>query len=149
MNEEIEKLEGYLAPLRFIQARAVAAAHGDCTRRKVGAVLVAEHVRTVGYGANGAPADHTSCTEGGCPRGQKSYEEVPAYAPYQQEGSPSFCVAVHAEVNALRMAGPLARGSVCYVTREPCTDCVAALSEGGVAAVYWWPEGSLRLGAQP
>src|SRR5262249_17844273 len=49
--------------------------------------------------------------------------------------------AAHAEVEALRAAGALARGATAYVTLEPCchqgktSPCTAALIEAGIARV--------------
>ncbi|MFJ6796070.1 bifunctional diaminohydroxyphosphoribosylaminopyrimidine deaminase/5-amino-6-(5-phosphoribosylamino)uracil reductase RibD [Streptomyces sp. NPDC091268] len=49
----------------------------------------------------------------------------------------------HAEVNALRAAGPAARGGTAYVTLEPCNHtgrtgpCAAALVEAGIARVVY------------
>src|SRR5690606_31339754 len=54
---------------------------------------------------------------------------------HQQFGGP------HAEVEALRMAGPAARGATAYVTLEPCAHtgktppCTEALIAAGVARV--------------
>jgi diaminohydroxyphosphoribosylaminopyrimidine deaminase/5-amino-6-(5-phosphoribosylamino)uracil reductase len=49
----------------------------------------------------------------------------------------------HAEINALRQAGPQARGATAYVTLEPCNHqgktgpCASALIEAGVAEVVY------------
>ena len=47
---------------------------------------------------------------------------------------------VHAEVNALlnlEMVGVDPSRVICYVTKKPCPDCMAALQEAGVQAVMW------------
>lgn len=110
-------------------ARAVAK-RSSCSRSKVGAVLVFLNEGTyVGY--NGPKPGALNCDQGGCPRGLKSFEELPTAAPFRGLGR---CNAVHAEVNALlrfhhahQVSASVARlmlsHSVLYVTREPCEGC--------------------------
>jgi dCMP deaminase len=43
---------------------------GECTRRKVGALIVTQDYRLVAAGYNGAPKGRPSCLDGACPRGQ-------------------------------------------------------------------------------
>jgi dCMP deaminase len=43
---------------------------GDCTRRKVGALIVGPDKRIWGMGYNGTYADGPSCLKGDCPRGR-------------------------------------------------------------------------------
>lgn len=50
-------------------ARAVAV-RGDCTRRKVGAVILDKDHRQVGGGYNGTVPGQPGCLEGACPRGR-------------------------------------------------------------------------------
>ena len=58
------------------------------------------------------------------------------------EGSTQPAGRAHAEVVALRQAGPLARGSTMYVTLEPCSHhgrtppCTDAIIEAGIAEVH-------------
>lgn len=42
---------------------------GDCTRRRVGAVLLDRHNRLIGAGYNGTRPGGKSCLKGDCPRG--------------------------------------------------------------------------------
>lgn len=88
-----------------------------------------------------------SCDSGECPRGLKSYEEQPAEAPYDD------CVAVHAEVRALRDFAAFAETininpeelhwveqmgeeSLMYISEKPCGDCRLALEWAGLRAVW-------------
>lgn len=109
---------------------AETAARADCTRRRVGAVIIRDSGLVVGIGWNGLTEDGASCTAGACPRGQLSYEEVPAAAPYAGN-----CAAEHAEVAAIRRAGTWAAGSTLYVTAEPCPWCAEACEKAGVKVV--------------
>lgn len=51
-----------------------------------------------------------------------------------------FCIAIHAEDNALRLAGELGISVInarMYVTCPPCTDCTALLVSARVSRVLW------------
>jgi deoxycytidylate deaminase len=136
----------------FFQVANAVALRGDCRRRQVGAIIVwGNRVWATGY--NGPPTGgQPGCLDGACPRGLKSKEEIPPYSDY------SNCIAVHAEVNALRQfhfireyAEPLVVWSwglgpldpipppAIFVTAPPCTDCAIALKEQNVVA-KWIPE---------
>ncbi|MFD9166744.1 bifunctional diaminohydroxyphosphoribosylaminopyrimidine deaminase/5-amino-6-(5-phosphoribosylamino)uracil reductase RibD, partial [Streptomyces sp. NPDC059558] len=58
-------------------------------------------------------------------------------------GGPRGAGAPHAEVHALRTAGPAARGGTAYVTLEPCNHtgrtgpCARALADAGIARVVY------------
>lgn len=109
----------------------------DCRRRKVGAVLVGTDNRVLEVGYNGAPAGHRGCLAGGCPRGLLSYEQVAAMADYSDPTSNGYCIALHAEVNALLIAGRAARGATIYITDEPCPNCRKAIMGAGVVRAVW------------
>jgi dCMP deaminase len=49
---------------------------GDCTRRKVGALIVGPDKRFLGMGYNGGRPGGPSCLEGACPRGRHYRVEV-------------------------------------------------------------------------
>lgn len=54
----------------FLDIAAAVARRADCTRRRVGAVIVRDH-RVVSCGYNGAPAGRPGClSDGACPRGR-------------------------------------------------------------------------------
>lgn len=120
----------------LVMAMAVAL-RADCTRRRVGAVIVDVHGRVVGTGRNGAPPGRPGClSAGACPRGQLSYEQV---APGSSYGAGAGkCIALHAEVNALLFSDPLARrNGTIFITDAPCDDCSTALAGSGLHRAVW------------
>ena len=84
----------------FLGIATAVAARAKCTRRRVGAVLTIDH-RIIATGYNGAAPGEADCLEGACPRGQLDYDAVPGLGDYDRPGTPGFCIAIHAEVNAL------------------------------------------------
>lgn len=136
-------------------AKAIAR-RGDCTRRKVGAVILDPEHRIVGSGYNGGPRGGLSCLAGQCPRG--CHYEVPdlIHDPYcvcgnnwpcrdavepgsSYDTGPGRCIAVHAEMNALLDVEnrDRLRGSTLYVTEAPCDGCVKIIANTPVKAVVW------------
>lgn len=122
----------------FLGIAEAVAARADCTRRKVGAVLVTDG-QVVSTGYNGTvDAGQPGCLSGACPRGQKSYEEVPEFTSYAI-GDVGGCIAVHAEFNAMDQAvarGLTLRGSTIFVTCQPCEWCAGTMKSLGVAFVF-------------
>lgn len=112
------------------------AGRANCTRRKVGAVVVKDN-RIVSTGYNGAPAGHKGCLSGGCPRGALTHNQLPKNAPYDDPTEPGFCSAIHAESNAILYAGVAAQGSTVYVTEMPCPGCMKILMAAKVSEVCW------------
>lgn len=123
----------------FLGIAAAVSARAKCTRRRVGAVLVHEH-RIIATGYNGAAPGRPDCLEGACPRGRLGYAEVPAFSDYDVPGAPGFCIAIHAEVNALLFATRDTAGCTAYVTDQPCPGCRKALAAAGVVRAVW-PDG--------
>lgn len=122
-------------------ARAVSA-RAKCTRRHVGAVLVSPDRRIIATGYNGAASGQPDCLEGACPRGRLGYDQVPGLGDYDRPGTPGFCIAIHAEVNALLYATRDTKGSTAYITDEPCPGCRKALAAAGIVRAVW-PDGEL------
>lgn len=122
---------------------AATAGRAACTRRQIGAVIVDEYHRIVSTGYNGAPSGFPHCTDGGCPRGKLTYDQVGAETDYSTPGSPGFCPAVHAEVNAGIYAGREARGATMYISDAPCPDCTKYLAGIGIATAIW-PGGNMN-----
>lgn len=103
-----------------------ASGKADCRRRQVGAVLVGTCGSVHGIGWNALPDG--SCTAGECPRGLLSYDEVPASSDYRGN-----CVAVHAEVRAIREAGAHALCGTMFITDEPCPGCQEAMEAESIS----------------
>ncbi len=112
----------------FLEIATTVSRRAACTRSRVGAVLVKDN-RIVSTGYNGAPAGEVHCTDGGCPRGRLSYDELPPNSEYDN------CIALHAEINCLAYSRDEARGGVMYVTRAPCDWCAKVLDAFGVERV--------------
>lgn len=125
--------EYYLSIAQAVATRA------DCTRARHGAVIVTPDHRPVSFGYNGAPSGHRGCLEGGCPRGQLSTEELGHLAGgYDDPLSPGFCVSVHAEANAIILAGRNAtKGATIYVTGKPCHGCEKLIAAAGIARTVY------------
>jgi dCMP deaminase len=115
----------------FLNGAEWAASRADCTRSKVGAILVNAQNDVRGVGYNGPPAGVPGClTEGACPRGQLSYEQCAANTDY------SNCTADHAERNAIWHARPEERaGGTLYTTRAPCPACWTLIRASRIARV--------------
>lgn len=122
----------------LILAQTVAL-RADCTRRRVGAVIMDQHRRVVGTGYNGAPPGAPGClSSGACPRGQMSYDQVPKSSTYAGALGGVNCIALHAEENAMLHSDRADRsGATIYVTDEPCPNCSRILAGSGLARVVW------------
>lgn len=119
----------------FLEIAKAVSLRADCTRRRVGAVLVSRNHRIVGTGYNGAPSGVVGCLKGGCPRGRLTVEECPPFSDYGN------CVANHAERNAILFAEPEEReGSTLYITCRPCTGCHQLILAEGIVRVVWLTE---------
>jgi len=123
----------------FIGIAYAVATRAKCTRRKVGAVLVLDR-RIIATGYNGAAPGEPDCLDGACPRGQLDYSVVPELGDYDRPGTPGFCIAIHAEVNALLFATRDTKGATAYITDPPCPGCRKALAAAGIVRAVW-PDG--------
>lgn len=124
------------------------ALRADCTRLRIGAVLMRPDKTVVATGYNGGPPKGASCLKGECPRGLKTREEVPGYAdenPSSYDVGPGSCIALHAEQNALlRATWDEMQDATLYVTHEPCPGCIRMIVGTHIAKVIW-PEGFARV----
>lgn len=116
----------------------------DCTRRKVGAVIMTPDRSIVATGYNGASAGEPGClSDGACPRGQKSTDEVSPGSSY--DTGAGSCIAVHAEANALlRATWSLLPGATIYCTEEPCDGCLRLIKGTPIARIVT-PSGVIAL----
>ena len=111
----------------------------DCTRRKVGAVIVKDNrIGSTGY--NGAPAGRPGCLDGACPRGRHYQRKTLTgicgcgndwpCTEYMEPGSSydtgqGICIGIHAEANAIIYGDfEKMRGATIYITDEPCAGCL-------------------------
>lgn len=127
----------------FLSITQAVAARAKCTRRRVGAVLVDTDHRIIATGYNGAAPGVPDCLEGACPRGLLDYDQVPGLGDYDRPGSPGFCIAIHAEMNALLFATRDTKGTTAYITDQPCPGCRKALAAAGIVRAVW-PDGEFN-----
>ena len=99
------------------------ALRGDCRRRQVGAVILDVQHRVIATGYNGVRPGAPGCLAGFCPRGMHTYGQVAGHSDYDKPG-PGYCIATHAEMNAVLSAAPFdLKDATLYVTIRPCEWC--------------------------
>lgn len=123
----------------YLDIADVVATRADCTRSRHGAVLVAQDHRPISFGYNGAPSGHAGCLEGACPRGRLTKAELASLAGgYDDPASIGYCISVHAEANAILLAGRRAcADATIYVTGEPCHGCRKLIHAAGIRRAVW------------
>ncbi len=113
----------------FLEVANLVSKRATCLRRKVGAVLVKDK-RILATGYNGAPSGLRDCLEiGSCPR-----EKLKIPSGQRHE----LCRGLHAEQNVIIQAalhGASAKGSVLYLTNQPCIICAKMLINAGIKEV--------------
>lgn len=126
-----------------LQLAKTVALRADCTRRKVGAVLMMSDHSIAATGYNGGYSGGPSCLKGECPRGQLTKEQLAPNSDYS--AGQGVCIALHAEWNVLlRASWEQMIGSTLYVTDEPCHLCSNLIRGTHIKNVVW-PTGSLVL----
>ena len=120
----------------FLQLAKDVSMRSNCSRRKVGAVIVKDnHIVATGY--NGTPAKTTNCFDGGCPRCNSDHKTGEKL---------DECLCVHAEQNAICQAakhGNSIDGGCIYVTCSPCLTCLKLIINSGIRKVVfseWYRE---------
>lgn len=125
----------------FYTLSKAAQRRANCTRRQAGAVIYDERNRVVSIGYNGAAAGQPGClSDGACPRGQLSDDQLAAYSNY--DSGPGFCPAIHAESNAILNAGRPVVGMSLWTTSsrscgQPCQGCWRTMAGAGIVSVKW------------
>lgn len=115
-----------------MELAAVVCKRADCTRRKVGVVIVKDF-RIISTGYNGTPHNIKNCSEGGCERCKKRDQGKISWYEYEES-----CVCIHAEQNAIIQAaylGTSTKGATLYSTTNPCSSCAKMLINAGIIKV--------------
>ena len=113
------------------------ATRADCRRALVGAVMLNSDHRVISTGYNGTAAGRDGCLAGNCPRGRHTYHELAREMPYDKPGD-AYCIATHAEMNALLYADPLhLRDASMYVTIRPCQWCYKVIANTMVSRIIF------------
>ena len=102
----------------------------NCIKGKVGAVLVKNNI-IIAEGTNSVPEGIEPCTEETCIR-----KKLKLKSGEKQE----LCFVVHAEQNALLDALKKkieVKGSILYVTKQPCIICAKMLINAGIKKIYY------------
>lgn len=116
----------------FMELADVVKRRADCTRRKVGSIIVKDF-RIISTGYNGTPHKIKNCSEGGCRRClRRDRGEITSFE-YEES-----CVCIHAEQNAIVQAAYLGistKGGTLYTTTNPCSSCAKMLINAGIVRV--------------
>lgn len=112
----------------FLEMAGLVSKRSTCLRRKVGAVLVKDK-RILATGYNGAPSGLDHCLDIGCIRDKL---KIPSGERHE------LCRGLHAEQNALLQAalyGLGSKGSILYITNQPCVICAKMLINAGIKEI--------------
>jgi len=116
----------------FMKLAEVIKERGNCTRRKVGAMVIKDY-RIIATGYNGTPHGIKNCSDGGCERCKKRDKKEIDWYEYEES-----CVCIHAEQNAIIQAaylGASTKNSTLYTTANPCCSCAKMLINAGIRRV--------------
>jgi dCMP deaminase len=112
----------------FLELASLVSRRATCLRRHVGAVLVKDK-KILATGYNGAPSGLEHCLDTGCLR-QKL--KIPSGERHE------LCNGLHAEQNVLLQAalyGVSTKGSILYVTNQPCVICAKMIINAGIIEI--------------
>ena len=112
----------------FLEVAYLVSKRATCIRRSVGAVLVKDK-KILATGYNGAPSGLKHCIDIGCLR-----EKLKVPSGQRHE----LCRGLHAEQNVILQAalyGVSTKGSVLYITNQPCLICAKMLINAGIKEI--------------
>jgi dCMP deaminase len=112
----------------FLEVASLVSKRSTCLRRSVGAVLVKDK-KILATGYNGAPSGLKHCIDIGCLR-----EKLKIPSGQRHE----LCRGLHAEQNVILQAalyGVSTKGSILYVTNQPCVICAKMLINAGIEEI--------------
>ncbi|MGE5280698.1 MAG: deoxycytidylate deaminase [Deltaproteobacteria bacterium] len=112
----------------FMGIARLVAERSTCLRRKVGALVVKDR-RILATGYNGTPSGIRHCASAGCIRTRM---KIPSGERHE------LCRGLHAEQNVLLQAslhGVSLKGSILYVTNQPCIICAKMIINAGIGEV--------------
>ncbi|MFH1578222.1 MAG: cytidine/deoxycytidylate deaminase family protein [Candidatus Omnitrophota bacterium] len=112
----------------FLEMARLVSKRSTCLRRQVGAVAVRDK-RILATGYNGPPSGLAHCIDSGCIR-----EKLRIPSGQRQE----LCRGLHGEQNAIIQAvihNVDLKGSILYVTNQPCVTCTKILINVGVKEI--------------
>ena len=112
----------------FLEVAHLVAKRATCIRRMVGAVLVRDK-KILATGYNGAPSGLKHCLDIGCIRDKL---KVPSGQRHE------LCLGLHAEQNVILQAalyGISTKGSILYITNQPCMICAKMLINAGIKEI--------------
>lgn len=114
----------------FMNIAKQVAARGNCMKRQVAAVIVADK-RIISTGYNGTPRGVKNCNEGGCPRCNG----------FSESGKNlDECLCSHGEENAIVQAsyhGIAIKDATLYTTYSPCLMCSKMIINAGIRRVVY------------
>ena len=112
----------YETDRRYLRMAAVWAENSYCERRRVGALLVKDHM-IISDGYNGTPSGFENICE----------DDAGVTKPY----------VLHAEANAITKVAASSnnsRGSTIYITASPCIECAKLIIQAGILRVVYSDE---------
>jgi dCMP deaminase len=114
----------------FMRLAHVAASRSNCMKRSVGAIIVNPDKQIVATGYNGTTFGFDNCFSGGCKRCNN---------PKVTQGeSLELCVCIHAEENAILIAGRVqTKECSLYATAYPCGLCAKFIIQSGIKKIYY------------
>ncbi len=113
----------------FLKIARLVATRATCPKREVGCVIVNKHGHIKATGYNGVPMNHPHCTEKPC-GGQNISSTL----------GQEFCMATHAEQNALLQCHDVMDIDTIYITCSPCMTCAKLIANTSCKKVVYSEE---------